>query len=50
MFCYILGEAELMGFFIQDLHLNFHSFLGFRHGIGSSVKTTMPLQQHYHLV
>ena len=32
-----------MSFFIQDLHLNFHSFLGFRHGSGSSVKTIMPL-------
>ena len=31
-----------MGFFIQDLHLNFHFFLGFRHGSGSSVKTIMP--------
>ena len=27
-----------MGFFIQDLHLNFHSFLGFQYGSGSSVK------------
>ena len=32
-----------MSFFIQDLHLNFHSFLGFRHGSGSSVKAIMPL-------
>ena len=32
-----------MSFFIQDLHLNFHSFLGFRHGSGSSVKRIMPL-------
>ena len=30
-------------FFIQDLHLHFHSFLGFRHGSGSSVKAIMPL-------
>ena len=28
-------------FFIQDLHLNFHSFLGFQHGSGSSVKAIM---------
>ena len=27
-----------MSFFIQDLHLKFHSFLGFQHGSGSSVK------------
>ena len=32
-----------MSFFIQDLHLNFHSFLGFPHGSGSSVKATLPL-------
>ena len=32
-----------MSFFIQDLHLNFHSFLGFRHGSGSPVKTVMSL-------
>ena len=32
-----------MGFFIQDLHINFHSFLGFQHGSGSSVKAIMPL-------
>ena len=32
-----------MSIFIQDLHLNFHSFLGFRHGSGSSVKAIMPL-------
>ena len=30
-----------MSFFIQDLHLNFHSFLGFQHGSGSSVKAIM---------
>ena len=30
-------------FFIQDLHLHFHSFLGFRHGSGSSIKAIMPL-------
>ena len=27
-----------MSFFIQDLHLTFHSVLGFQHGSGSSVK------------
>ena len=32
-----------MKFFIQDLHLNFRSFLDFRHGLGSSVNTIMPL-------
>ena len=32
-----------MNFFIQDLHLNFHSFLGFRNGSGSSVKAVIPL-------
>ena len=32
-----------MSFFIQDLHLNFHSFLGFQHGSGSSVKAIMRL-------
>ena len=32
-----------MKFFIQDLHLNFHSLLDFRHGRGSSVNTIMPL-------
>ena len=32
-----------MNFFIQDLHLNFHSFLGFQHGSGSSVKAIMRL-------
>ena len=32
-----------MSFFIQDLHLNFHSFLGFQHGSGSSVREIMPL-------
>ena len=26
MFCYILGEAEVAEFFIQDLHLNCHFF------------------------
>ena len=32
-----------MSFFIQDLHLNFHYFLGFQHGSGSSVKAIMLL-------
>ena len=44
MFCYILGEAAVdKFFFVQDLHLNFYSFLGFQHGSGSSVKAIMPL-------
>ena len=32
-----------MSFFIEDLHLSFHSFLGFQHRSGSSVKTIIPL-------
>ena len=33
-----------MRFFIQDLHLNFHSFLGFfQQGSDSSAKAIMPL-------
>ena len=32
-----------MSFFIQDLHLNFHSFLGFQHGSDSSVNAIMRL-------
>ena len=32
-----------MSFFIQDLHLNFHSFLEFQNGNDSSVKAIMPL-------
>ena len=28
---------------LQNLHLNFHSFLGFQHGSGSSVKVIMQL-------
>ena len=44
MFCYILGETAVDEFFfIQDLHLNFHSFLGFQHSTGSSVKAIMRL-------
>ena len=44
MFCYILGEAAVdQVFFIQDLHLNFHSSLGFQHESGSSVKAIIQL-------
>ena len=32
-----------MSFFIQDLHLNFHSFLDFQHGSDSSVNAIMLL-------
>ena len=32
-----------MSFFIQDLHLNFHSFLGFQRGSDSSDKVIMRL-------
>ena len=32
-----------MSFFIQDLHLNFHSFLGYHHRNGLPVKAIMPL-------
>ena len=32
-----------MSSFIQDLHLNFHSFLGLQHGSSSSVKGIMLL-------
>ena len=32
-----------MSFFIQNLHLIFHSFLGFQYGSGSSVKIIMSL-------
>ena len=41
MFFYILGEAAVDE--LQHLHLNLHSFLGFRHGSGSSVKAIIPL-------
>ena len=34
---------QLMSFFIQDLHLNFHSFLVFQHGSDSSDKVFMRL-------
>ena len=43
MFCYILGESAVDKIFYSSLHLNFYSFLGFRHGSGSSVKAIMPL-------
>ena len=43
MFCFNLGEAAVDEFFVQDLQLNFHSFLGFQHGNGSSIKAIMPL-------
>ena len=43
MLCYILRESAVDEFFIQDLHLDFHYFLGFRHDNGSSVKKIMPL-------
>ena len=39
-----------MSFFIQDLQLNFQSFLGFQHGSGSSIKATMPLSATLPLV
>ena len=32
-----------MSFFIQNLQLNFHSFLGFQHGSGSSIKAIVLL-------
>ena len=40
MFC---EKQQLMRFFIQDLNLDFHSFLGFENGSGSSIKAIMPL-------
>ena len=44
MFCYILGEEAVDEFFlIQDLHLNFHSFLDVKHGSGLSVQAIMLL-------
>ena len=44
MFCYILGEAAVDEvFFIQNLHLNFHSSLGFQHRSGPSVKAIIQL-------
>ena len=50
MFCYILGEAAVDEFFIQDLQLNFHSFLGFQRESGSSVTAIMPLSATLPLV
>ena len=43
--CFVLiwEKQQLMSFFIQDLHLNFHSFLGFQHGSDSSVNAIMLL-------
>ena len=38
-----MGEAAVNEFFYSRLHLNFHSFLGFQRGSGSSVKGIMPL-------
>ena len=43
MLCFNLGEEAVDEFFIQDLHLKFHSFLGFQHESGSSVKAIMLL-------
>ena len=28
-------EKQQLSFFLQDLHLNFHTFLGFQHGSGN---------------
>ena len=39
MLCFNFGETD----FIQDLHLNFYSFVGFQQGSGSSVKAIMLL-------
>ena len=39
-----------MGFLIQYLHLNSHSFLGSQHGNVSSVKAIMPLSATLPLV
>ena len=33
----------MMNLFIQDLHLNFQSFLGSQHGTGSSNKAIIPI-------
>ena len=43
--CFVLiwEKQRLMSFFIQDSHLNFHSFLGLQHGSGSSIKAIMLL-------
>ena len=39
-----------MSFFIQDLHLDFHSLLDFQHGRGSSIKAIMPVSATLPLV
>ena len=43
--CFVLiwEKQQLMSLLFQDLHLNFHSFLGFQHGSSSSVKVIMRL-------
>ena len=44
--CVLLYFERSIGavdFWSQDLHLNFHSFLGFQHGSDSSVKSIMRL-------
>ena len=43
--CFLIfwEKQQLMSFFIQYLHLNFHSFSAYQHGSGSSVKAVMPL-------
>ena len=43
--CFVIfwQKQLLMSFFIQDLHLTFHSLLGFQHGSGMSVKAILPL-------
>ena len=45
MFCFNLGEAAVDFFFFFKIYiqLNFHSFLGFQHGSGSTIKAIMPL-------
>ena len=41
--CVICEKQRFVSFFIQDLHLNFQSFLGFQLESGSSVKAIMLL-------
>ena len=43
MLCFNFGETAVDEFFIQDLHLNFYSFVGFQQGSDSSVKAIMLL-------
>ena len=43
MICFNLGEAAVDEFFYSRFTLNFHPFLGFQHGSGSSVKAIMLL-------